>query len=343
MTQIHKKEYVLAGDIGGSKTNLGLFDKGQTRLRMATFETFASREFSRLEAMVEKFISRHAVTISNACFGIAGPVVDGRSRTTNLPWEVSVKALARKFGWSRIRLINDLTATAIAIHVMNKRELFVLNRVKPRKGQPLALIAPGTGMGQALMVYVKGRYIPIPSEGGHADFSPHSPDGIELWRYLHKRYGHVSIERVLSGAGLVNIYTWLRDSGRYREPAWLALKKTHTDPARAIAEAALGRRTPICMAALRMFTSLLGAAAGNLALTGLASGGVYLGGGIPPKILPFLTEGAFMEAFTNKGRFKAFLEKIPVHVILNDKAALLGAAHVAFSGPAQPSHNLVTG
>ena len=223
-----------------------------------------------------------------------------------------------------MKLINDLTATAMALPVLAKPELFPLNRAQVRKGETLALLAPGTGLGQALLVYHNGRYIPVPSEGGHADFAPNSPEEIELWQYLQERFGHVSIERVLSGPGLANIYGWLKDTGRYREPAWLSRMMARSDPARTIAEAALRRRTPLCMAALRRFACLLGSAAGNLALTGLATGGVFLGGGICPGILPFLKEDAFITAFITKGRFKDLLAKIPVRVIQNDKAALLG-------------------
>jgi glucokinase len=326
MTPEHKKDHVLAGDIGGTKTNLGLFVPGKLRPRMTAFERFSSRKFGGLKEIVETFLEHHAVPVSGVCFGIAGPVTGGKSKTTNLAWTVSARALARHFGWPRVKLINDLTATAMALPVLAKPELFPLNRAQVYKGETLALLAPGTGLGQALLVYHNGRYIPVPSEGGHADFAPNSPEEIELWQYLQERFGHVSIERVLSGPGLVNIYGWLKDTGRYREPAWLSRMMARSDPARTIAETALRRRTPLCMAALRRFAYLLGSAAGNLALTGLAAGGVFLGGGICPGILPFLKEAAFMTAFVSKGRFKDLLAKIPVRVIQNDKAALLGAA-----------------
>ena len=216
------KGYVLVGDIGGSKTHLGLFRSGRKRPRMIVCETFASRDFAGLEAIVTNFAVRHDVTGIPACFGIAGPVIGARPQTTNLPWRISANALARRFGWPRVRFLNDLAATAMALPVLTRKERLILNTAKPQKGGSLALIAPGTGLGQALVIYHNLGYIPVPSEGGHADFSPNSPDEIELWHYLHERYGHVSIERVLSGPGLVNIYSWLRDSGRYREPAWIS-------------------------------------------------------------------------------------------------------------------------
>ncbi|MBU0987765.1 MAG: glucokinase [Proteobacteria bacterium] len=326
MTSVRSKDFFLAGDIGGTKTNLGLFKRGRRRPRMTAFQSFSSREPGGLEALVEKFLARHAVTVAGACFGIAGPVTGGSSKPTNLPWAVSEKVLARRFGWPHVRLVNDLAATAMAIPVLARPELLALNRAKSRKGRPLALVAPGTGLGQALLIYHGGRYIPVPSEGGHADFSPNNTEEVDLWRYLHKRFGHVSLERVLSGPGLANIYFWLKDTGRYREPAWLARKITDADPSQTITAAALKRRTPLCVAALDMFIALLGAAAGNLALIGATFGGVYLGGGISPKIIPFLQKDTFMAAFTRKGRFKGLLEKIPVKVIQNDTAALLGAA-----------------
>lgn len=326
MTSVQQKEVILAGDIGGTKTNLGLFKKSAQRPKMTAFQSYPSREYSGLEEIIDTFLHGRSISISRACFGIAGPVASGTSKATNLPWMVTEKSLARRFGWSNIRLVNDLTATAMAIPLLSRREFLSLNRAKARNGAPLALLAPGTGLGQALMICVNNRYIPVPSEGGHMDFAPNSEEEVELWRYLHKRFGHVSLERVLSGPGLVNIYCWLKDSKRFKEPAWLARKMADSDPARNITEAALNRKTPLCIAVLRIFTSMLGAAAGNIALIGMATGGVYLSGGIPQKIIPFLKEGAFMAAFTHKGRFKAFMTKIPVRVILNEKAALLGAA-----------------
>jgi glucokinase len=221
-------------------------------------------------------------------------------------------------------------ATAQAIPLLHRNEVLALNRIKTRKGQNLSLVAPGTGLGEALLVFQNGQYIPMSSEGGHADFSPNSEAEITLWRDLHKKFGHVSIERVLSGPGLLNIYSWLKDSGQYKEPVWLARKIKEMDPARVIAEAAMNKKSPLCIKSLNMLVCILGAVAGNLALTGMTTGGVYLGGGIPPKVLPVLKKGVFMKAFTDKGRFRGFLEKIPVRVILNDKAALLGAAFRAF-------------
>lgn len=330
MNDLEDRTLVLAGDIGGTKTNLGLFIRGRRRPLLKVIESYSSRRAANLENIIKRFLEKHRISIFSACFGIAGPVVNGRCKTTNLPWDVSEARIKGRFRWERVRLINDLTATAQGIPLLNSRELVYLNRARPRKGQNLGLIAPGTGLGMALLIYQEDRYISVSSEGGHADFSPNNEDEVELWQYLHKRLGHVSLERVLSGPGLLNVYSWLKDSGQYKEPLWLARKIKEMDPARVIAEAAMNNKSPLCIKSLNMFVSVLGAVSGNLALTGMTTGGLYLGGGIPPKVLPVLKKGIFMKAFTNKGRFRNYLEKIPVRIILNDKAALLGAAFLAF-------------
>ena len=329
MTKSMDKNFVLAGDIGGTKTNLGLFPMGKDRVVPEVIETFSSRNEPDLEHIIRQFLEIHPVPVTHACFGVAGPVVNGKSKTTNLPWSISADRLKTQFNFHHVRLVNDLTATSIAIPLLNKDEFFPLNQTDSIKDQNLALIAPGTGLGEALLICRNGRYSPITSEGGHTDFAPNNEVEMELWRYLHQHYGHVSIERVLSGPGLVNIYNWLKDSGPLKEPEWLKQKRIEMDPAKAITEAALVSKDPGCVEALNIFVSILGAVAGNLALMGMTTGGVYLGGGIPPKILPKLKEDIFMKAFTNKGRFKDFLEKIPVKIVLNDKAALIGAAYCA--------------
>ena len=329
MTNFKDKTMILAGDIGGTKTNLGLFTQGKRRPLPKVIETFSSQNAPDLEHIIRQFLEIHPASVTHACFGVAGPVVDGKSKTTNLPWNISEDQIKKQFHFQHVRLVNDLTATAMAIPLLNRDEFFPLNQADSIKDQNLALIAPGTGLGKAILIYQNGRYLPVPSEGGHADFAPNSETETELWRYLHQRYGHVSIERVVSGSGLVNIYTWLKDSGRLNEPDWLRQKLKEMDPAKTITEAALANKDVGCVKALNMFVSIFGAVAGNLALTGITTSGVYLGGGIPPKILSKFKEDIFMEAFTNKGRFKGLLEKIPVKVILNDKAALIGAAYCA--------------
>lgn len=330
MTHIREDSLVLAGDIGATKTNLGLFRRGKKRPVLKAAETYSSRRAPNLEHIVKSFLAKHQVRVGKACFGIAGPVINGRVKTTNLPWDVSEARMKRRFQLSHIYLINDLAATALAVPLLNRKELFPLNKAEARKGQNLAILAPGTGLGTGFLIPWGGKYIPISSEGGHVDFSPNSKAEVELWQYLREEYGHVSIERVISGPGLVNIYSWLKDSGRYSEPAWLAEQIKEMEPAAAISEVGLADGHPLCVEALNVFVSVLGAVAGNLALTAMTTGGVYLGGGIPPKILPKLQEPLFIQAYKNKGRFVKVLEKIPVRVILNEKAALLGAAQWGF-------------
>jgi glucokinase len=288
-----------------------------------------SKEAPNLASIVEKFLGIHQVSISSACFGVAGPVKNGRCKTTNLPWDVSETKLKNRFGWDKVRLINDLTATSYAIPLLTGRELFSLNRGKKSKGGSIGLIAPGTGLGMALMVWKDGNYVSMPSEGGHSDLAPQNETEVALWKYLHVRLGHVSVERVLSGPGLFITYCWLKFTGQGSEPAWLAQRMNEDDPSKVISELALVEKEPLCVKTLDLFVSILGATAGNLALTGLTMGGIYIGGGIAPKILPKLGEALFIKAFVDKGRFTGLLQSIPVRVILNDKAALLGAAHCA--------------
>ena len=258
-------------------------------------------------------------------------MVNGVAKTTNLPWDVSEEWIKKAFGLKRVRLVNDVAATAMAITRMPQENFIPLNHGAAEKGQNLALIAPGTGLGLALVSCQNGVYKPISSEGGHADFAPNSEVELDLWRYLHRTFGHVSIERVLSGTGLVNIYEWMVASEKWDTPDWLKEMFAKMDPARVISETALTNKDSGCVKALDRFVSIFGAVAGNVALTGMAAGGVYLGGGIPPKILSKLKDGTFMRAFTNKGRFQSLLEKIPVQVVLNDRAALIGAAHYALN------------
>jgi glucokinase len=327
------KTFLLAGDIGGTKTRLELYTAGPDGPLDVAGETYASREFESLEEMIARLLERHHAPVTAACFGIAGPVKGGAVRLTNLGWEVSADNLRKRFHWKHVQLINDLTATALAVVRLGPEELFPLNRTPGDKAGALAVVAPGTGLGLGLVMNDNGRYLNMASEGGHADFAPTDEDEIQLWRYLRRRYEHVSLERVLCGRGLVNIYEWMRAE----RPADETVPEDGTgeimqaaDPARAITQHALDHSDSLCREAVMRFCRILGAAAGNLALTGLATGGVYLGGGIPPKILPVLEKSDFMAGFSAKGRFSDFLAAIPVWVIRNDKAALMGAARRAF-------------
>lgn len=339
---------ILAGDIGGTKTNLALYDWTAGRVEPAREQTFASADYKSLEDILEEFLNpppepsdrqenesqdipavQEPQVLDAACFGIAGPVIENTSKTTNLPWVVDGGALAKRFNIPHVRLLNDLEATAYGIPVLRPDETEVLNAgAPPRTKGAMALIAAGTGLGEAILVWDGTSYKPMPSEGGHCSFAPTSDLEIELLRYLRTQHTHVSYERVLSGMGLHAIYEFLRDTRR-NEPTWLAEKIKVGDPAALIAEAGLKKQAEIAVQALDMFAAIYGAEAGNLALKALALDAVYVGGGIAPRLLAKLKDGMFMRAFADKGRYKKLLSAIPVRVITNPKAALLGAASVA--------------
>ena len=330
MTKSFKDEYILAGDIGGTKTNLGIFIRGKRRPLLKRFNSYPSREYNGLENIIDLFLSEYSFKINKACFGIAGPIENGRCKTTNFPWDVSDNRIKKTFGLERVKLINDLSAMAASVPYLTGSEVYILNKSRPQKNGNISLIAPGTGLGQALLVYSDGGYIPVPSEGGHVDFAPGNELEAGLLNDLWKEYGHVSIERVISGIGILNIYNYLKSTGKYNEPIGLSKKINSDDPAKVINEAAAEKDQKLCLKTIDTFLSILGATAGNLALTGLTKGGVYIGGGIPPKLLWRFKEDIFMNAFKHKGRFSGLMEKIPVNIILNNNAPLLGAAIVAF-------------
>jgi len=324
---------VLAGDIGGTKTNLGLFAPGEDRPAMIVMESYSSAHAAGLPELITRFLEAHPQSVSAVCFGIAGPVIDGRCKATNLPWEVSEAEIRQNFNWNKVRLINDLAATALAVPLLRGSELSTLNAMPAESGN-IGLVAPGTGLGVSLLVVAAGKLYPIASEGGHVDFAPRNEDEVDLWRFLRQREDHVSVERLASGPGISAIYSWLKKRDQYEEPEWFVEKMKANDPPAVISEAALVEKLEPCVKTLRLFVSILGAIAGNLALTGMTTGGIYIGGGIVPRILPILEEEDFMGAFADKGRFRDLLSRIPVHVILNDKAALLGAAWCALNRPA---------
>ena len=321
---------ILAGDIGGTKSDLGLFEIADGELRLVRSERYRSREFAGLAAVIDAFLAAGPVEgpIEISCFGIPGPVIDNRASTANLAWVVDGAEVAAELRVPRVVLINDLVATAEGLPMLAPHEVAVLQEGFAERDGNRALIAAGTGLGMALIPCVGGRWVPVPSEGGHMDFAPRTEEEIGLMRYLRERFGRVSAERVVSGLGLFNIYQYLRDIGHLPEtPRVREALAEGGDPARVIGEAALaGVGCALCARALEMFVAAYGAAAGNLALLGTATGGVWLGGGISPKILPRLMDGLFIQTFLAKGRFVPFLEKIPVRVILNDRTALLGAA-----------------
>ncbi len=335
---------ILAGDIGGTKTDLALYGWRTERTDPIRYESFRSRDYPSLEEILEEFLAPSAPSteadksdtsshdavkarkVQAACFGVAGPVIDNRSQTTNLPWVIDGQKIAEEFDIARVNLVNDLEATAHGILLLRPEELEVLNPGTPRsKRQALALIAAGTGLGEAILYWDGGSYHPIPSEGGHADFAPNSDSEIELLRYLRSQYLHVSYERVLSGPGLEAIYEYLRDTKK-NEPTWLAERIKAGNPAAEISEAGLTGKAEIARQALDLFASIYGAEAGNLALKALSLDGVYIGGGIAPKLIAKLKDGTFMKAFVNKGRYKRLMSDMPVKVVMNQRTTLLGAA-----------------
>ncbi len=325
---------ILAGDIGGTNTRLALLDKKGNRLIVETEATFPSRDQPSLESALAKFLSSHPSTVTAASFGIAGPVREGRCEATNLPWVVDSRVVAKKLGLRHVGLINDLVANAFGIERLRANDFVLLNRGARNAEGNRAIISAGTGLGEAGMYWDGTTHRAFASEGGHSDFAPRNHLEIELLEYLIERLQRVSFERVLSGPGLVNIYQFLRDTGRAKEPAWLAEQMRHGDAAAVISKLALRGKSPLCAQALDLFVSLYGSEAGNLALKVMATGGVYVGGGIAPKIISRLKEPAFMNAFTAKGRMKPLLQNMPVRVIMNPKTALIGAAHHATAGEA---------
>jgi glucokinase len=320
---------LIAGDIGGTKTSLGIYSRERGARRPFVERTFSSKSYDSLEAIIDEFLKSENMTIDDAAFGIAGPVFGSTVKTTNLPWVLSEENIVKKLKVKRAHLINDLEAVAYSVPLLHEDDLFTLNRGKAVVEGSIGIIAPGTGLGEAFLTCEKSRYRAHASEGGHADFAPTSEIEINLLKYLSKKYGHISYERIASGMGIPDIYEFLRDSGYGNEPEWLAEELYDAEDATpVIVKGALNeeKQCELCIVTLDIFVSVLGAEAGNLALKVMATGGLYIGGGIPPRIISSLEKPPFLKAFKNKGRYSDFMERIPVHVITNPKAALIGAA-----------------
>jgi glucokinase len=322
---------ILAGDIGGTNARLAYFQPQNGHLRLISEQVFPSREYSELGEIVSKFLEHSITRPEVACFGIAGPVQNGRVETSNLPWVIEQSRLAKQIEMPATLLINDLEASAWGIGGLAAQDLVPLNRVARAVGNQ-AVIAPGTGLGEAGLFWNGNQHQVYACEGGHTDFGPQGELQIELLRFLATRYEHVSYERILSGPGLVNVYEFLRAQGCGDEPSELAAQLSEGDAAAAISRAALSGANPLAEQALDLWVSVYGAEAGNLALKAMATGGIFLAGGISPKILPRLMGPTFMNAFLGKGRLRSLLENMPVQVITNDKAGLLGAARCAAAG-----------
>lgn len=322
---------ILAGDIGGTKTNLALFKIQEGTLVIQAQQQFASREFSSLTEMIMAFEQQTSISqIDAACFGVAGPIIEGRCRTTNLPWDISTVDLQKYLHIDKVRLMNDLEATAYGMLYLPEDEFVDLNPEGRALDGNRAIIAAGTGLGEAMLYYDGSDYHPIGSEGGHSDFAPVTGQQDELLKWMRNRYpGHVSYERILSGPGIYTLYEFLHESGFAAQPVSMMHIPEGKDRSVMISECAFKEHDPLCLEALRMFAEIYGAEAGNLALKSMSLGGVYIGGGIAPKILQVLTNNHFMNGFATKGRFEEMLRSMQVKISLNPETALLGAAHFA--------------
>jgi len=315
---------LLAADIGGTKTLLGLFEPALPRPRRIAARAFGTLDYDDLPSMIAAFLEHQSVQardVESACFGVAGPVFDGAATLTNVPWNVDVRPVKSRFAFANVLLLNDLQAMAYSVPVLEPSEVHVLQEGAALPDGNIAVIAAGTGLGEALLHNVAGRFIPSPSEAGHADFAARTEQEIALLRDLIVRYGRADVERVVSGPGLINVYRIA-----HQERCVATIDVGDPDAPAAISTAALERRCPGCVETLSMFVDAYGAEAGNLAIRTVATGGVFVGGGIAPKILPALANGTFMRAFRAKQPLDAMLSAIPVKVILNAEAGLLGAA-----------------
>jgi glucokinase len=317
---------ILAGDIGGTKTRLALFEEGPRGPVAVVEHTFVSAEFPSLEAVLAAFLEETGERPEAAAFGLAGPVAGRVCRTTNLPWVVDADHLQRVADIPRVLLLNDLEAFAWGIGALPEDALLTLHPGAPGAQGNRAVIAAGTGLGQAGMFWDGRTHRPFATEGGHTDFAPNNDLEFRLLRFLSKDYGHVSWERVVSGPGLVNLHRFLLQHRSAQAPDWLRQAMREGDPAAAIAQAADAGRDELCLEAMNLFVHLYGVEAGNLALKQMAKGGLFIGGGIAPKILPWLQRGLFLESLFDKGRMSLLLQTMPVRVILDDRAGLLGPA-----------------
>ena len=322
---------ILAGDVGGTKSNLAFFELENGQLKTRFEKTLPSHKFASLAELLKEFFGATELRADFSCLSIAGPVKERRCQTPNLPWIVEADEVERTTGMRRLELINDLEANARGLAMLGPSDFAIINEGEPNAVGNAAVISAGTGLGEAGLFWDGEKHLPFASEGGHGNFGPNDDLQTELLQYMRKVHNHVSYERVLSGPGLYNIYSFMRDSGKFPEPDWLKEELKVSDPAATISKNAISGKAEICVEALNMFVTIYGSEAGNLAMKVMALGGVYIGGGIAPKIITKLQEPLFMKSFTNKGRMKTLLQAIPVKVILNDKTALLGAAEFALS------------
>jgi glucokinase len=321
---------ILAGDIGGTKTYLGLFTVEGLRVRTVEISSFRTRDFASLEDLVIQFL-KGKEPVRSACFGIPGPVVDNQVEATNIPWKLNGYDVARAAGIRRVHLVNDLVATGFGLGVLSPEETLVLNKGTQAGPGTCALVAAGTGLGECILYWNGFEHVVLPAEAGHSDFAPHDDLQIELLQWLRRKLPVVCLERVLSGPGLVNIYEFLRETGRGKEVPKIAEEMRTSDPAAIIARAAQANECELSRKAMDIFLSVYGSEAGNLALRVVALGGIYIGGGIASKLGDLFSNGVFMRSFLEKDRMQDFMPQIPVRVVLNDRTGLLGAAQYALA------------
>lgn len=319
---------ILAGDIGGTNVRLGAFELQQNRLKCVVEKVYKAADHKGLSEILADFIRSEGVPVDRACLGVAGPVRHGKVHLSNLDWTIDCRDLATQLRLPTVGLINDLEAYAYGINVLDSSDFLTLQEGNPDPIGNTAVISAGTGLGEAGMYWDGFRQHPFACEGGHADFAPRNDLEIELLRYLLKKYEHVSWERIVAGPGIKNVYEFLRDTKVAEEPAWLA-DQIHNAPdvPALISHAALEHKAPICEQTMDLFVSIYGAETGNCALKFMSVGGIYVGGSIAAKILPLLKKPSFMEAFLSKGRMQPLLKDMPVKIVLNDDAGILGAAH----------------
>jgi glucokinase len=315
---------ILAGDLGGTKVRLALFEKKGGK-DFVDEQKFASKEFPDFASLLKKYLEGKGNQITSASFGVAGPVYDGVCQATNLPWVISAKVLEKELRIPDVHLINDLEANAWGLRRLSEKEFFTINAGEEKQGNQ-ALVSAGTGLGEAGLYWDGKAHHPFACEGGHCDFAPKDEEEIELLRYLKLQFNHISYERILSGSGLYLLYRFLVDTKREGEIFCVSSLFGQQEPQRVITENAANEQCPACMRACRLFTSIYGSEAGNLALKFLAVGGVFIGGGIAPHLIEFFKEGKFIQSFSDKGRFSSMLMKIPIKIVLNEKTALIGAA-----------------
>lgn len=321
---------ILAGDIGGTHSRIAAFDADGNKLPLVVEKIYESQEHSGLTEIISEFVRTEGIPVHSACFGVAGPVRNGKSKISNLPWTIDSRELAAHLKLRSVDLLNDLEAYAYGMDALESKDFVTLSEGSEDAEGNTAVISAGTGLGEAGLVWDGFRHHPFACEGGHADFAPKSQLEIELLQYLLKKHGHVSYERILSGPGIRNVYEFLRDTHKQEEPEWLRDQiRTAADPPALISQLAAQKKAAICEETMKIFVTVYGSETGNCALKFMSTGGIFIGGSIAAKIVPMMKSDIFMQAFLDKGRMSSLLKDMPVKIVLNDDAGLLGAARSA--------------